>query len=126
MTGSYFEKIGEIRVKLSEGKPIWILERKVLVIPPTYSGGKGPSASFVIWLGAENPQICKVISTSPYRLARYILRGEIANNDIYIATDDEIRGCREILDRAKEEVERIEEPYRSRLMSLLVFKKLSL
>jgi hypothetical protein len=138
MMGSYSEEIGKIKIKLSEGRPIWIPERKVLVIPPNYheklrrlgfvvgKGGRGPSTSFVIWLGAENPQICRVICTSMHRLARYVLKGEIADNDIHIATDDEIRQCREILDNAKEEIDRIEEPYRSRLMSLLVFKKLSL
>ena len=124
--GSYSEEICKIKARLSEGKPIWIPERKMLVIPPTYGGRGEPSTSFVIWLGAENPKVCKVICSSMHRLARYVLRGEIANNDIRIATDDEIRECREILDRAKEEAEKIEEPYRSRLMELLVFKKLSL
>ena len=112
----YLERIKEIKEKLNAGKPIWVPERKVLVIPP----------NFLIWLGAEESQLCRV-ACSTYRLARYVLTGEAGGSiEISIATDEELRWCREALDTAAKEIGKIEEPYRSRLSEILVFKKLKL
>jgi hypothetical protein len=110
----YLEEIEKIKKQLYGGKPFWIPERKVLVVPP----------NFLIWLGVEDSQICK-ITTSVYRLARYVLTGISDDNvKIAIATDEDLSYCRRVLDIATNEIEHMEEPYRSRLAELLVLKKL--
>jgi len=113
----YREMILEIKLKLLRKEPVWIPDKKALAVPP----------DFVIWLGTEEPKVVRVRCHSQHRFARYVLTGKVDENaEIYLATDDDIRECKEILDRAAKEMEKIEEPYRSRLAEILVLKKLSI
>lgn len=106
----YAEEYAKVKKLLGNEKPIWLPDKKVVVLPPR----------FLVWLAADDLQLCYV-DASAHDFARYVVTRKAGKNvEISIATDEQIRAHRQELIKAGQQiVDKLPEPHRTRLSALL-------